>query len=96
MVCNEFDECVWDVDTLVIGLAIENSDARFQFGLLEIGDESSLKPREQPVSHTGHFLRSTVCRKNDLFAGLMQDVEDVEEAFLRFLLIAEELDVIDD
>ena len=96
MLRHEFDEFIRDGDALVVGLAVQNGDSGFQLGLLQVGHEPALKPRKQPVRHAGNVLRRAVCRENNLFSGLMQQVERVEQALLRDRLVAEELDVVND
>src|SRR5207237_10917067 len=76
------------------GLLLENGDARLHFGWLDVGDEAPLEPAAQPLLEALDLGGKLVRGDEDLLATLVQGVEGVEELLHRLLLVAEELDVV--
>ena len=80
---------------LALRLLLQDGDLGFEIGRLNVGDQSPLKARAQPVFNLGQFLGRTVRSDHDLLHALVQRVEGVEELFLRALLLRDELNVVD-
>ena len=66
-----------------------------QIRRLHIGREAPAKTGKKALFNSCDFGWTAVCTQNDLFAPLMQVVEQVEKLLLGFLLSAEKLNVID-
>src|SRR5207248_5694292 len=69
-------------------------DARLGFRRLDVRDQSPLEPAAEPLLEALDLRRELVGGDEDLLAGLVQRVEGVEELLHRLLLVAEELDVV--
>ena len=76
-------------------LVLEDRDARLEVRCLDVGDQTALEARAQPVFELLDFARRAVGRQDDLLVGDVQGIEGVEELFLRALLAGEELDIVD-
>ena len=93
-----------DVNRHVVGqrhrfglrLLLQNRDLRLEIGRLNVGDQSPLETRSQPLLERGNFVRRTVAAEDDLLLRVVQRVEGVEELGLRAFLAGEELDVVDE
>src|SRR2546423_4748350 len=73
----------------------ENRKPGFDRGRLELGGQSPFEARNQAMLEICDFRRRTIGREHDLFMSIEQRIEGMEKFFLRTLLAAEELDVID-
>ena len=74
---------------------MKDREASLEIRRLDVGDETPLKPRTQPVLERGNFLGRTVGRDDDLLVDLVQCIESVEELLLGAVLAGEELHVVD-
>src|SRR5215467_10322827 len=63
-------------------------------GSTEIGNESPLETRAQPVMEMAHGPGYAVAAEDNLLAGLMQSVEGVEKLLFRGLFTGDELHII--
>ena len=90
------DDIGWNLQTVTTALGIEDVDAQLHIGLLEFGDQTTGKTREQTFLHTLKIHRRTVRGKNDLLANAEQVVEDMEESIERLGRVHPLLDIIDD
>ncbi len=84
------------VHLLALRLLLQNGDLGFEIGRLNVGDQSPLETRAQPVFNLGQLLGRTIGGDHDLLHALVQRVEGVEELLLRALLLRDELDVVDE
>ena len=73
---------------------LQNGDLGFKIRRLDIGDQSPLEARPQPLLDRGNLLRQAVGRDHDLPLQFVQRVKGVEELLLRALLAGDELDVV--
>jgi hypothetical protein len=74
--------------------ALQNSETRLEVGYLDVGAEPPLKSGQKTLLNAYNLLGWPVGAKDDLFAILIQCVEDVKEFFLRLLLPTEKLHII--
>src|SRR6056297_525294 len=96
VVGDELDDLLVELNAIVFGLALQDGDARLESGRLHVGREAPLKARQEALLDALNIPGRAVGGENDLLPALVQGVEDVEEFFLRLLLAAEKLDVVDD
>ena len=91
------EEChlMGKIDLLLLRLLSQNGHLCLQVRRLDVGDESPLKARAQPLFQRGDLFRRRVRRKDDLLLRLIKRVEGVEELFLRALFSGQELDVVE-
>ena len=73
----------------------QNRHARFHIGRLQLRGQSPFETRNQPMLEIRNLGGRAIARKHDLFMPVEERVEGVEKFFLRALLAAEELDVVD-
>ena len=92
---DEAQDLFRDQAAVVAQLGVENRQASLEVRRLDVGDESPLKPRTQPVLERGDFLGRSVGRDDDLLVDLVQGVERMEELFLGAVFPGEELHVVD-
>ena len=76
-------------------LALDDGDARFQIGRLNVGDQAAFKAVAQALLQRRHLFGRTVGGEHDLALGLDQRVERVEKFQLRRGLAGDELHVVD-
>ncbi len=84
------------VNLFALRLFLQNRDLGLEIRRLNVGDQSPLKPRAEPVLNLREFLRRTIRRDHDLLHALVQSVESVEELLLRPFLLRDELNVVDE
>ena len=65
-------------------------------GDLDVGDQSPLESRAQPLLESGNFMGRTIAADDDLLLRVVQRVEGVEELVLRAFLARDELNVVDE
>ena len=82
-------------DGFGFGLLLQNRHFRLEIGRLNVGDQSPLEPRPQPLLERGNLVRRAVAAEDDLLLRVVQRVERVEELGLRALFAGEELNVVD-
>ena len=87
--------CSSRVETGRRRLGEQDRDPHLELGRLERDGEAPAEAGDQPFLHAGDLLRVGVAGDDDLLVRLDQRVEEVEELFLRPVLAAEELDVVD-
>src|SRR5690625_456009 len=92
---DKFEHVGRKFDAVVIGLPFKDRIACFIFRYLQIGTQSPAKTRNQPLFNIRDFPRRTVAAEDNLLSILVQGVKNVEKLFLRFLLAAEKLYIID-
>ena len=92
---NEFQHLVIDLCAVGGRLLHQDGDAGFQVRRLHVGDQAAFEAGAQTVFQRVQLLRRAVGGQDDLFVGLVQRVEGVEELFLGSLFALEELDVVD-
>src|SRR5215469_14584139 len=63
-------------------------------GGIEIGNESPLETRAQPIMEVAHGSRYAVAAENNLLSGLMQGVEGMEKLLFSGLFAGDKLHVI--
>ena len=73
----------------------KNSHSCLIAGRLDIRDQSPLETGTEPLIESFHFLGRAVRGKHNLFAGLMELVESMEELFLCGFFSYNKLDIID-
>ena len=76
-------------------LEAEDRRSGFDIRQRDIGDQTALEARAQPVVERLDRLRVTIGGNHDLLARLIELVEGVEELLLGALLAGDELDVVD-
>ena len=76
-------------------LLFEYGYARFDVGRLNVCDKTPLEPAAQALLEVGDLRGRAVGREHELFAGVVQVVEGMEQLFLRALLAGDELNVVD-
>jgi hypothetical protein len=76
--------------------ALEDGDFGFEVGGLDVGDETPLEAAAEAVLEVLELLGGAIAGDYDLFHGLVEGVEGVEELLLGALLAGEELDVVDE
>ena len=62
---------------------------------LQVGDQAPLEARPEAFFDIGHILWEPVAGQDDLFVGLVQGVERMEELFLGPFFPGQELNVVD-
>ena len=81
--------------SLVLRLLAKDGHFGLEIGRLDVGGESPLESRAQPLFERGDLFRRTIGGEDDLLLRLVERVERVEELFLRPLLAGDELDVVE-
>jgi hypothetical protein len=74
---------------------VKNGQTHFDVGRLQVGYETPLEPGDKAVFEILNLAGWTVAGQHDLFMGLVESVEGMEEFFLDTLFAGEELDVVD-
>ena len=92
---DELQHVVGGVHPLLGGLLLQDRDARFQVGRLDVGEQAPLEAGAHAVFQGGQLARRAVRADHDLLVGVVQRVEGVEELFLGALAVLQELDVVD-
>ena len=82
-------------DAFGLQFLLDDGGARFQVGLLQISTQTPFEARKQAVFEAHQFARRPVGGHDDLLAGLMQMVENVEEAFLCLFLARQKLHIVE-
>jgi hypothetical protein len=82
-------------DAGLLGLALQDRDARLEFRRFDRDRQAPAEARAQPFLEPFHLLRIAVGGQDDLLLTFQQRVEGMEEFFLGALLAGEELDVVD-
>ena len=77
-----------------VGLFSQDRMACFDIGRLQLGGEAPFKARYQPVLQVRDLRSGPVAGEHDLFMPIKKSVESVKEFFLRPLLAAEKLDIV--
>ena len=78
------------------GLLLQNRDLRLEIRRLDVGDQSPLEARPQPLFERRNLVRRAVAAEHDLLLRIVERVERVEELGLRAFFAGEELDVVDE
>lgn len=91
-----FDGFGFDVGAHKFGFGAENGAFVFKFGELEIEGAGPGETGGEAFVDSFDLARETIRGDNDLFIKLVEVIEDVEEFFLGFFLVHDELEVIDD
>ena len=86
---------VGEIEVDLVGLAFQDRHARFQVRRFQIRDQTPLEARAQAVFEGGKLFGRPVGGDDDLFAELVEVVENMEELFLSRLGAREKLDVVD-
>jgi hypothetical protein len=77
------------------GLGAEDGDAGLEVGRLDVGGQAPLEAGDEAGLELLDLAGAAVAGEDDLFAGLEEVVEGVEELLLDALLAGEELHVVD-
>ena len=91
-----FDSFRLDVGTHKFGFGAENGAFVFEFGELEIEGASPGKAGSEAFIDGFNLAREAIRGNDDLLVELIEVIEDIEEFFLGFFLVHDELEVIDD
>src|SRR6266850_3109121 len=91
----EIDDIVRQLDTHELRFLVENGEAHFNVGRLQVGNQTPLETRDEAMFEILNFAGWTVAGQNNLFMGLVESVEGMEEFFLDALFAGKELDVVD-
>ena len=91
-----FDSFRLDVGAHEFGFGAENGAFVFEFGELEIEGASPSKTGGEALVDGFNLAREAIRGNDDLLVELIEVIEDIEEFFLGFFLIHDELEVIDD
>ena len=86
---------LWQLDTALFGLVVENRDPRLQLRRLDGDGQPPAEAGLEPLLETVHLLRVAVGGHDHLLLVLQQGVEGMEEFLLRAILAGKELDVVD-
>src|SRR4051812_29592307 len=81
---------------MVVGLGLNDRTTGFVVRSLHIDSHAPLKPRTQAIGQSWDIFGPCITGDNNLFVGLVQGVEGMEEFFLSLFLASDELDVIND
>ena len=76
-------------------LGMQDRQTGFKIGQLDVGGEAPLEAGDEAGLELRNLAGAAVAGEDDLFAGLEEVVERVEEFFLDALLAGEELDVVE-
>ena len=79
----------------MLGLGLQDAETQLVGRRMDIGDQSPAEARAHPLFHAFEIGRRLVGRDHDLPVLVDQRVEGMEELFLRRVLAANELDVVD-
>ena len=79
------------IDAVEVRLAFQDRDLGLEIGRLDIGDQSPLETRMQPLLQRRYLARRAIARDDDLLLIVMQRIEGMEKLFLRALLAGHEL-----
>ena len=91
----EIDDLLRQFHAHGLVLFAQNGHARFDIGRLHLGDQAPLEAGDQPLLQVLDFGGGTVAGQDDLFVGLVQGVEGVEELLLNAFLAGQKLHVVD-
>ena len=91
-----FDGFGFDVGAHEFGFGAENGAFIFEFGELEIESAGPGKTGGKAFVDGFDLAREAVRGNDDLLVELIEVIEDVEEFFLGFFLIHDELEIVDD
>ena len=80
---------------MIWAFLLQNRQAHFDVGRLQIRDQAPFKTRNQAMLEILNFTRRPVAGQHDLFVGLVQGVESVEKFLLDALFAREKLNIID-
>ncbi len=69
--------------TVMLGLLLQDAEAQFVVGRVQIDDQAALQAALDPVLQILDLARRAVGRDDDLLVLIDQRVEGVEEFFLR-------------
>ena len=92
----EMQHVVADFEMAFFGLLVEDGLARLDVGRLDVHGEAPCEAAHEAVGEVLHFACRSVGGKHDLFARLVQRVENQEELVLRLVLACPVLDVVDE
>ena len=92
----EIDDVLRQLRAHGLGLFAQNGQAGFDVGRLHFGDQAPFKAGNQALLQVLDFRRGAVAGEDDLFVGLVQGVEGVEEFLLDPLLAGQELDIVNE
>ena len=92
---DEERDFVRQVDLLLFRFLAKDRDLRLEVGRLDVGDQSPLEARAEPLFERRDLFRRRVGGEDDLLLRFVERVEGVEELFLRPFLAGEELDVVE-
>src|SRR4029077_14340724 len=84
-----------DQASAISKLGVKNREASLEVRRLDVGDETPLETRAQPVFQGWDLLRRTDGGDDDLLVDLVKGIECVEELFLGPVFAREELHVVD-
>lgn len=93
---NELNNSLIQIDTALMQFTQDDGFSCFIIGRLDVGGKSPVKAGNKTVFYALDLFYGTVCRKNDLFVGLVKSVENMEYFLLSLFLSGKELDIIDD
>jgi len=91
-----FHDVVGEGDAAEPGFFRDDGDAGFVAGFVDAGDQSGVEAGDEAVFEVGDFVGRGVGGEDDLFVGLEEGVEGVEEFLLGAVASGEEVDVVDD
>ena len=91
---NEFQYIGVNVGFLLLSLSLQDGEARFIVGRLNIHQQPPFESGAKPLGQPGHFLRRAVTGNHNLAVGVVQLIKGMEKAFLGLFLAADELDVV--
>lgn len=92
----EVDNRIGHRELVVAGFRLEDGEAGFLVGGLDVGDEAPFQAGAEAVFEGGDLTGEAVSADDDLAGGSMEFVEGVEELLLGSLLASEELNIIDE
>jgi hypothetical protein len=74
---------------------LQDCDPGFEVWRLDIGHESGLESRQQPVLEPPYIFGRAVGGEDNLFAGLMKGVESMKELLLSRFFAGQKLDIVE-
>ena len=96
VVADEFGNVLGDLDAFAVHFGVQDGHPGFEVGWCEIGGEAPFEAGDEAFFHAFEVFGRSVGGQDDLFAVLVQLVEDVEKDLLGFLFVGQKLDIVDD
>src|SRR5262249_51777152 len=86
---------LWQAQPAQVGLRLRDAEAQFVSRRVDVGDETPAEPRAHAFLEAREVGGRFVGGNDDLPVLVNQRIEGVKEFFLRRILAADELDVVD-